>query len=118
MSFDLGHLFFAAVIYLLILFLIAYSTEQGWISHRIARHPLTYALSLGVYATTWSFYGSVGFAQSQGFNFLSIYLGVTLAFLLVPLLLAPILKLVRDYQLTSLADLLAFRSAVSWRACW
>ncbi len=109
MSFDLGHLFFAAVIYLLILFFIAYATEQGWIAQRIARHPLTYALSLGVYATTWSFYGSVGFAQSQGFNFLSIYLGVTLAFLLVPLLLAPILKIVRDYQLTSLADLLAFR---------
>ncbi len=109
MSFDLGHLFFAAVIYLLVLFLIAYATEQGWISQRIARHPLTYALSLGVYATTWSFYGSVGFAQVQGFNFLSIYLGVTLAFLLVPLLLAPILKIVRNYQLTSLADLLAFR---------
>ncbi|MDX1527819.1 MAG: ATP-binding protein [Gammaproteobacteria bacterium] len=109
MSFDLGHLFFVAVIYLLILFFIAYATEQGWIPQRIARHPLTYALSLGVYATTWSFYGSVGFAQTQGFNFLSIYLGVTLAFLLVPLLLAPILKIVRDYQLTSLADLIAFR---------
>jgi Na+/proline symporter/signal transduction histidine kinase len=109
MSFDLGHLFFAGVVYLLILFLIAFATEKGWIPDKVARHPITYALSLGVYATSWSFYGSVGFAQSQGFNFLSIYLGVTLAFMLVPLLLAPILKLVRDYQLTSLADLLAFR---------
>lgn len=109
MSFDLGHLFFAGVVYLLILFLIAFATEKGWIPDKVARHPITYVLSLGVYATSWSFYGSVGFAQSQGFNFLSIYLGVTLAFMLVPLLLAPILKLVRDYQLTSLADLLAFR---------
>jgi PAS domain S-box-containing protein len=109
MTFELGHLFFAGVVYLLILFFIAYATEQGWIPNRVARHPATYALSLGVYATSWSFYGSVGFAQTQGFNFLSIYLGVTLAFLLMPVLLAPILRISRDYQLTSLADLLSFR---------
>ncbi|MDX1431719.1 MAG: ATP-binding protein [Gammaproteobacteria bacterium] len=109
MSFELGHLFFAAVVYLLVLFLIAYITEQGWLPQRVARHPVTYALSLGVYATSWTFYGSVGFAQSQGFNFLSIYLGVTLAFILAPVLLAPMLRIVRDYQLTSLADVLSFR---------
>jgi len=66
-------------------------------------------LSLGVYATSWSFYGSVGFARDHGFNFLAIYLGVTLAFVLVPVLLAPLLRLARDYQLSSLADVLAFR---------
>lgn len=109
MTFELGHLFFAGVVYLLLLFLIAYASEQGWIAPGIARHPVTYTLSLGVYATSWSFYGSVGFAQSAGYNFLSIYLGVTLAFLLAPLLLSPILRIVRDYQLTSLADLFAFR---------
>ena len=109
MNFELGHLFFAALIYLLVLFFIAYATEQGWISQRVARHPATYALSLGVYATSWTFYGSVGFAQTQGFNFLSIYVGVTLAFMLAPVLLAPILRISRDYQLTSLADVLSFR---------
>jgi Na+/proline symporter/nitrogen-specific signal transduction histidine kinase len=109
MGFELGHLFFAAVVYLLVLFFIAYATEQGWIPQRVARHPVTYALSLGVYATSWTFYGSVGFAQSQGFNFLSIYIGVTLAFMLAPVLLAPILRIARDYQLTSLADVLSFR---------
>ena len=109
MSFELSHLFFAGVVYLLMLFFIAYATEQGWIPQRLARHPVTYALSLGVYATSWTFYGSVGFAQSQGFNFLSIYIGVTLAFMLAPVLLAPILRIARDYQLTSLADVLSFR---------
>ncbi len=109
MNFELSHLFFAGVVYLLLLFFIAYATDLGWIPERIVRHPLTYALSLGVYATTWSFYGSVGFAQSNGYNFLSIYLGVTLAFALVPVLIAPMLRLARDYQLTSLADLFAFR---------
>ena len=109
MTFDLWQLFAAGVSYLLLLFLIAYAAERGWIPQRLARHPLTYTLSLGVYATTWSFYGSVGFAQTQGYNFLTIYLGVTLAFLLTPVLLQPILRLTREYQLASLADLFAFR---------
>jgi len=109
MIFELDHLFFAAVIYLLVLFFIAYATEQGWIPQRVARHPVTYSLSLGVYATSWTFYGSVGFAQTQGFNFLSIYIGVTLAFMLAPVLLSPMLRIARDYQLTSLADVLSFR---------
>ena len=109
MTFDLWILFLAGVVYLLVLFLIAYAAERGVIPSRVARHPLTYVLSLGVYATSWSYYGSVGFAQTQGYNFLTIYLGVTLAFALTPVLLMPILRLTRDYQLTSLADLLAFR---------
>ncbi len=109
MSFELWQLFLAGVAYLLLLFLIAYAAEHGWLPQRLARHPLTYTLSLGVYATSWSFYGSVGFAQSQGYNFLTIYLGVTLAFMLAPVLLQPILRLTREYQLSSLADLFAFR---------
>src|SRR3954451_7237884 len=107
--FDLWILFVAGVAYLSLLFLIAYAAEQGWIPSRVARHPVTYVLSLGVYATSWSYYGSVGFAQAQGYIFLTIYLGVTLAFALTPVLLMPILRLTREYQLTSLADLFAFR---------
>ncbi|KPK37409.1 MAG: hypothetical protein AMJ69_11655 [Gammaproteobacteria bacterium SG8_47] len=109
MTFDLGTLFGIGVAYLMVLFLIAHATERGWIPDRIVKHPATYALSLGVYATSWTYYGSVGFAQSQGFNFLTIYLGVTLAFILAPVLLLPILRLTRDYQLSSVADLFAFR---------
>ena len=84
MSFELGTLFAAVVLYLGVLFLIAYAAERGWLPARLVRHPLTYTLSLGVYATSWTYYGSVGFAQSQGYNFLAIYLGVTLAFVLAP----------------------------------
>jgi len=109
MILELGPLFAAAVGYLLLLFLIAYATERGVISQRVARHPLTYALSLGVYASSWTYYGSVGFAKANGYNFLTIYLGVTLSCLLVPVLWIPIMRVVRDHQLTSLADLSAFR---------
>ncbi len=109
MTYSLPYLFLVVVVYLSLLFAIAYATEHGRIPSRVARHPATYVLSLGVYATTWSYYGSVGFAETQGYMFLTIYLGVTVAFAMTPILLQPILRLVRDYQLTSAADLFAFR---------
>lgn len=114
MVFDLWQLFLAGVGYLGLLFLVAYAAEREWVPRRLIHHPLTYALSLGVYATSWSFYGSVGFAQTSGYNFLTIYLGVTLAFVLAPVLLQPILRLTREYQLSSLADVFAFRYRSQW----
>ena len=114
MSHELVVLIAAGIIYLVILFLVAYATERGMIPERWVSHPITYTLSLGVYATSWSYYGSVGFAASSGYQFLTIYLGVTVAFLLTPVLLNPILRLARDYQLTSLADLFTFRYRSHW----
>lgn len=109
MTLELSSLFIGGVIYLAFLFLIAYATDRGLIPQRWVSHPLTYTLSLGVYATSWTYYGSVGFATGSGFQFLTIYLGVTLAFILSPVLLRPILRLTQEYQLSSLADLFAFR---------
>jgi signal transduction histidine kinase/Na+/proline symporter len=109
MTLELWPLFGAGIAYLALLFLVAWLAEHGWLPAGLARHPITVALSLGVYASSWTYYGSVGFAQDAGFNFLTIYLGVTVAFLLTPVLLMPLLRLVHEYQLTSLADLFAFR---------
>ena len=109
MQFELWQLFLVGVLYLGLLFLIATATDRRWIPESVVRHPMVYTLSLGVYATSWSFYGSVGFAQKEGFNFLTIYLGTTLAFVASPNLLRPILKLTETYRLASLADLFAFR---------
>ena len=109
MQFELWQLFLVGVLYLGLLFVIATATDRGWIPEKLASHPLVYTLSLGVYATSWSFYGSVGFAEKEGFNFLTIYLGTTLAFVASPILLRPILKITETYRLASLADLFAFR---------
>ncbi len=109
MQFELWQLFLVGVCYLGILFLIATATDHHWIPASVVRHPMVYTLSLGVYATSWSFYGSVGFAEKEGYNFLTIYLGTTLAFVASPILLRPILKLTETYRLASLADLFAFR---------
>ena len=109
MNLSAQTLFLSSLLYLVVLFVVAYAAEKRWLPPALARHPLVYVFSLGVYATTWSFYGSVGFAQSNGFLFLAVYLGLTLAFILTPILMSPILRLVREYQLTSVADLFAFR---------
>ncbi len=109
MQFELWQLFLVGVCYLGILFLVATATDRHWIPASIVHHPIVYTLSIGVYATSWSFYGSVGFAEKEGYNFLTIYLGTTLAFVASPILLRPILKLTESYRLASLADLFAFR---------
>ena len=109
MSHELATLFATGFCYLLVLFLVAYATDRSLLPAGLASHPLTYTLSIGVYATSWTYYGSVGFASHNGLLFLTIYIGATLTFVLSPVLLRPILALCREYQLTSLADLLAFR---------
>ncbi len=109
MKIELWQLFLTAVAYLGVLFFVAYAAERGWVARRLLERPIVYVLSLGVYATTWTYYGSVGFAAKSGLLFLTIYVGVTLTFVLAPVLLVPLLRLVREYQLTSLADLCALR---------
>ena len=109
MHFELWQLFVSGVAYLGLLFVIAWIVDNKLWFGKLAHHPLIYSLSLGVYATSWSFYGSVGFAERQGYSFLTIYLGVTLAYLLSPFLFSPILKLSKEHQLSSFADLFAFR---------
>ncbi len=109
MSFSLTQMILISAGYLMVLFGVAWISERGLIPRSIIRHPLTYTLSLGVYASAWAFYGSVGLAYQYGYGFLACYLGVSGAFLLAPVLLYPILKITRTYQLSSLADLLAFR---------
>jgi PAS domain S-box-containing protein len=109
MDYSLTQLFVIAVGYLLLLFTAAWITDRGWLPARFVRHPAVYVFSLGVYASAWATYGSVGYASEYGYNFLAYFLGISGVFLLAPILLAPILRLTTTYQLSSLADLFAFR---------
>jgi len=114
MSFELSLLILLSVTYLVILFSVAWATERGLLPRSLVRHPAIYTLSLGVYASAWAFYGTVGLAYQYGYGFLTYYLGVCGAFLLAPVLLNPILRITRTYQLSSLADLFAFRFRSTW----
>jgi len=94
-------------LYLGLLFLVALFGEgrgRAW-----AQSPWVYALSLAVYATAWTFFGSVGRAATQGATFLPVYLGPTLVLLLWPFLHGKLLELARLHRLTSWADYLFLR---------
>ena len=67
-----------------------------------------YALSLAVYCTSWTFYGSVGRATSGGLSFLTIYIGPTLMLLMTGVILKMI-RISKVHRITSIADFIASR---------
>ena len=67
-----------------------------------------YALSLAVYCTSWTFYGSVGRATSGGLSFLTIYIGPTLMLLFVGVIIKMI-RISKVQRITSIADFIASR---------
>ena len=72
-----------ALTYLCALFAVAHFGEhQGRRIVSGSARPLIYALTIGVYCTSWTFFGSVGLASSSGFDFLPIYIGPVLVFAL------------------------------------
>ena len=109
MAFELETLILISALMILTMFGAAWATDKGFIPHKVVHHPAIYILSLGIYASCWSYYGSVGITHDDGYAFLAIYLGVSGAFLLAPVLLTPILRITTSYQLSSLSDLFAFR---------
>ena len=71
----------AGLIYLAVLFAVAsYGDRSPLKAKARAGRPLIYALSLGVYCTSWTYFGSVGIASRSGLDFLPIYLGPILVF--------------------------------------
>ncbi len=74
-----------------------------------ASRPLIYPLSLAVYCTSWTFFGSVGLSSRQGFDFLTIYLGPVLMIGLCFPLILKIVRLAKQQNITSIADFIAAR---------
>lgn len=83
------------VAWLCVLFGIARLTEKRAWLRRLSSHPLVFSLSLGVYATSWTFFGAVGLAHTQGFNFLAVSLGPLLSAALVPAVWLPLFRVLR-----------------------
>ena len=96
--------------YLGLLFAIAWWADRRASQGRsITAHPTVYALSLTVYCTAWTFYGSVGRAAADGIGFLPIYLGPTLIALLWGSLLIKMVRVGKAQRITSIADFIASR---------
>ncbi|MGZ5821228.1 MAG: ATP-binding protein [Croceibacterium sp.] len=103
-------LLLAAAAYMALLFAIAsFGDRRAAAGRSLIDSSVVYALSLAVYCTSWTFYGSVGRAASRGLDFLPIYLGPTLVFCLGWVLLRRILRVSKAHRITSIADLLASR---------
>lgn len=109
MSFSLPEILLAIVAYLLVLFLVAHLAERGILPRAVTHHPATYVLSLAVIAGAMASNAIFELAYRYGYGYLLYYLGVVLMFLVATLLLLPLLRLCRVYQLASLADVLTFR---------
>ena len=85
---------FTSFAYLGLLFAIAYYADQRADAGRsVIASPYIYSLSLAVYATAWTFYGSVGRAASDGVGFLPIYIGPTLMIALWWVVMRKILRI-------------------------
>ncbi|QRJ62297.1 EAL domain-containing protein [Azospira restricta] len=96
--------------YLGLLFFIAWRGDRAAAAGRsLIASPYVYALSLGVYATAWTFYGSVGRAADSGIGFLPVYLGPTVMVALWWVVLRKIIRIAKDNRLTSLADFISSR---------
>ncbi|MBL7825746.1 MAG: hypothetical protein JNJ57_03890 [Saprospiraceae bacterium] len=96
--------------YISLLFLIAW-----WVDKRsdkgisLGSNPYVYALSLAVYCTAWTFFGSVGRATTGGLSFLGVYLGPTLLAPLWYMLLRKMILISKNQRITSIADFISAR---------
>ena len=103
-----------SLVYLLLLFAIAYWADRRADRGRsVIAHPTVYALSLGVFCSAWTFYGSVGRASEHGASFLAVYLGPTLMALLWGSLLLKMVRVAKAERITSIADFIAARHGKS-----
>ena len=97
-------------LYLALLFAVAYwGDKRADAGRSVIANPTIYALSMAVYCTTWTYYGSVGRAAVSGVGFLPIYLGPTLVMSLGGFLLLKMIRTAKANRITSIADFIASR---------
>jgi len=107
---NYGTLIVISLAYLGILFLVAYLADfKAKEGKNLLSNPYVYALSLAVYCTAWTFYGSVGKAASDGLDFLTIYLGPVISMPLWWVVVRRIIQVSNTLKITTLADFIATR---------
>ena len=100
----------ASFAYLVVLFGVAlYGDRRADAGRSLIGNPWVYALSMAVYCTAWTYYGSVGRAATAGLGFLPVYLGPTLVMGVSWLVLVKMVRISKAYRITSIADFIASR---------
>src|SRR4051812_19485555 len=95
--------------YIGLLFVVASYGDQARRAGRGGRWQYIYPLSLAIYCTSWTFFGSVGLASRTGFDFLTIYLGPMLMIGFASPVIMRIVRLAKAQNITSIADFIAAR---------
>jgi len=99
-----------ALVYIGLLFVIAsYGDRLSRVGGTDRPRPLIYPLSLAIYCTSWTFFGSVGLATRSGFDFLAIYIGPIAMIGLASPLIAHITRLSKTQNIVSIADFIGAR---------
>jgi Na+/proline symporter/signal transduction histidine kinase len=100
----------AAFAYLGLLFALAHwADRRGRQGRPVIDSAWVYALSMAVYCTAWTYFGSVGRAASTGLWFLPIYLGPTLAMVLGWVVLRKMVRIAHTHRITTIADFIGSR---------
>jgi Na+/proline symporter/signal transduction histidine kinase len=95
--------------YIGFLFLVASYGDRLSPTQRGRASALIYPLSLAIYCTSWTFFGSVGSATRTSIDFLAIYVGPIIMIALCAPLLRRVIKLAKSQNITSIADFIAAR---------
>ena len=96
--------------YVGVLFIIAWHGDRNTSSFGGVRASRwVYPLSIGVYATSWTYYGAVGSAANHGWEFLPIYLGPILVFIFGWPIISKFNAVVKTHRIGSLADFMSAR---------
>src|ERR1035437_66408 len=99
-----------SAIYTALIFLVAwYAHVRKETGRSIISNPIIYSLSIAVYCTSWTFYGSVGKAATTGIDFIMIYLGPSLTAFSWLFLLQRIVRISKENNITSIADFISLR---------
>ncbi|MGN6287340.1 MAG: PAS domain-containing hybrid sensor histidine kinase/response regulator [Afipia sp.] len=99
----------AAFGYIGLLFVIAFYGDRLSQAQRARAGIMIYPLSLAIYCTSWTFFGSVGFATRTNIEFLAIYIGPILMIAFCKPLTIRIIELAKSQNITSIADFIASR---------
>ncbi|MGV3611978.1 MAG: ATP-binding protein [Fluviicola sp.] len=105
-----GLLILVIVAYLAMLFFVAYRIDASTrLRLRVANSPTIYALSLAVYCTAWTFFGSVGGASAYNIQFLTIYIGPIVLMPFLWFIYRRFIRISKAQGISSLSDFIANR---------
>lgn len=103
-----------ALVYAGLWLFVAQLAERGKLPEKLVSHPLVHIAAFGASCSSWTFYGSVGMAYEFQHGYLAFYVGLAILLLFSAFIIRPIFSLANSYQLSSLADLFAFRYRSRW----